>query len=90
MKIINKTKGYIYYTTSYTGAGDCGFIEQNKEQYLGYPAVPVSVSISFQQPSASASKEAEAETADASSFVYWQNFTVNGSDDVTVSIGVSS
>jgi len=89
MKIINKTKGYIYYSTGGAGFGDCGYIAENKDQYLPYQDVPVKVNISFQQPSSPAAAEAEA-PADAAAIVYYQTFEASGSDEIQVAINVSS
>lgn len=91
MKIINKTKGYIYYSTGGAGFGDCGYIAENKDQYLPYQDVPVRVNISFQQPSSPAAADAEATaTADAAALVYYQTFEASGSDEIQVAINVSS
>lgn len=84
MKIINKTKGPIYYSTSFplssaypSGAADCGKIELNEEVYLGYKDVEGSASISLL-------KDDNSNGSDGS----FQEFAIKGSSDIVVEISV--
>jgi hypothetical protein len=84
MKIINKTKGPIYYTTSFpasktypSGASDCGQIAMNNQIYIPYNDVEGETYITLLENNTSKPNGSNS-----------QKFPIKGSDEILVQLTV--
>lgn len=80
MKIVNQSKGPIFWSTSFPGYGDCGTLAENATKEISYPKMEGSVGIRLKKGDNAVYKEGDES---------YQRFPVSSGDLVTVQILVN-